>query len=157
MDKKLIAIICGIVLLAALPIVCQLSKDPVPLTLEGIKEAYRAKNFSVANERTVPYPGYQADSEVFLTINGAEVRVYTYSNIDVIDQEMTHMEVDAESDVPEFMSKDVATAVRNKHYAMLIVSQNTELRERIANVFKGLKNPGPPPPPPEEPTRRRRF
>ena len=129
----------------------------VPLTVEAMKEAYRSRNFSVANERTISRPGYQALEEEYMTINGAEVHIFTYSNTDVIDQELTNMEVDAESNVPAYESKDVATAVRNKHFAMLIRSTNRELRDRIAGVFKSLKNPGPPPPPPEEPSRRRRF
>lgn len=157
MDKKLLAVICGIVLLAALPLVCQLTKEPEPLTADAIKQAFRDRNFSVANERPVSRPGYQADAEAFMTINGAEVHLFTYSNVGVIDAELTNMEVEAESRLPGYASKNVATAVRNKHYAILIISESVELRERIANMFLALRNPGPPPAPPEQPTRRRQF
>jgi hypothetical protein len=157
MDKKLVAIIVGIVLLAALPLVCQLTKEPEPLTVDKIKEAYRTQNFSVANERTISPPGYQANSEIFMTINGAEVHLFAYSNLDVIEEERTNMEVDAESAVPAYLSKDIAGTVRNKHYVLLIISQNDTLRERIAAVFESLRNPGPPPPPPQEERRRRYF
>lgn len=155
MDRKLVAIIAGIVLIAVMPLVCQLMKEPEPLTVEKIKEAYRAQNFSVANERTISQPGYQADSELFMTINGAEVHLFTYSNVAVIDEERTNMEVDAESTLPAYLSKDIASTVRNKHFVLLIVSENDTLRERITRLFESLRNPGPPPPPPvEEKTRR---
>ncbi|MFO7975971.1 MAG: hypothetical protein R6V12_15205 [Candidatus Hydrogenedentota bacterium] len=157
MDRKLVAIIVGIVFLAALPLVCQLTKEPEPLTVDKIKEAYRTQNFSVANERKISPPGYQADSEIFMTINGAKVHLFTYSNVSVIEEERTNMEVDAESVMPEYLSKDIAATVRNKHYVLLIISQNGGLRERIATVFESLRNPGPPPPPAQEETSRRHF
>ena len=93
MDKTLIAIILCILLLAGIPLVCQLTKEPEPLTVDKIKDAYRAQNFSVANERTISRPGYQSDAEIFMTINGAKVHLFTYSNLEVIEQERIKMEV----------------------------------------------------------------
>ena len=81
MDRKFIAVLVGIVLLAAIPLVCQLTKEPVPITVDDIKAVYRARNFSVANERPVSRPRYQADAEAFMTINGAQVYLFTYSNV----------------------------------------------------------------------------
>lgn len=157
MDKKLAAIIVGVVFLAALPLVCQLTKEPVPITVDDIKATYKARNFSVANERQVSRARYQADAETFMTVNGAQVYLFTYSNVAVIDGEMAKMEADAARLPPAYGSRNAAAALRNKHYVMLIVSNNLELRERIAHVFTSLRNPGPPPPPPEEPVQRRRF
>ncbi len=157
MDRKFIAVLVGIVLLAAIPLVCQLTKEPVPITVDDIKAVYRARNFSVANERPVSRPRYQADAEAFMTINGAQVYLFTYSNVAVIDGEMGKMEADAARLPSAYGSTNAAAAVRNKHYVMLIVSNNLELRERIAHIFTSLRNPGPPPPPPEEPVQRRRF
>ena len=157
MDNKLIAIIVAIVFFASLPLVCQLLKDPEPLTVEKMKQVYRDQGFSVANERTQSRPRFQADAEEFMTINGARVHVFTYSNLDVIDRERTNMEIDAQRGLPAYAPKNVVTTVRNKHFVMLIVSDNASLRERIARVFEGLRNPGPPPRPPEEPQRQRRF
>ncbi len=157
MDNKLIAIIVAIVFFASIPLVCQLLKEPEPLTVDGIKETYRELGFSVANERPLSPPGYQALSGEFMTINGARVHVFTYSNPDVIERERNRMEIDAQRGLPAYAPKNVARTVRNGHFVMLIVSENASLRERIAVVFEGLRNPGPPPRPPEEPQQRRPF
>ena len=158
MDKTLIAIILCILLLAGIPLVCQLTKEPEPLTVDKIKDAYRAQNFSVANERTISRPGYQADAEIFRTSNGAKVHLFTYSNLEVSEQERIKMEVDVASSLPDYQPKNIATTVRNKYYVLLIICENPSLRDRIAKVFQPLVNPGPPPPPPpDESVRRRHF
>jgi hypothetical protein len=158
MDRKLAAIIAGIVFLAILPLVCQVTKDPVPITVEDIKAAFRERNFSIANEHTVNRPRYQADAEIFMTINGAPVYLFTYSNVTVIEREMKNMGADAKRLPAALGSGNAVKAVRNKHFVVLIVSNKLELRERISTLFVSLRNPGPPPPPPpEDPMLHRRF
>ncbi|MGI6458596.1 MAG: hypothetical protein ACOX5J_00605 [Candidatus Hydrogenedentales bacterium] len=158
MDKGLAAIIAGIVFLAILPLVCHVTKEPIPITVDDIKAAFRERNFSIANERAVSRPRYQADAEIFMTINGAQVSLFTYSNVTVIDREISTMETEARRLPAAQGSADAVEAVRNKHFVLLIVSNNLELRERISSLFVSLRNPGPPPPPPpEDPVLHRRF
>ncbi len=122
---------------------------PKPNTAERARDAFEAVGMAVTYFEPADQPGLEANSEICMSVSGATVSVYHYSNEGKIAKQLEYQKKDAGSAMVETWNLAASLgaapkrdrpsqAVREGMYMLVVTADDAGLVKRIAEIYRGL-------------------